>query len=86
MDSRGNNTIFRNNTITQNVGAGVRLGGDSLKDGINNDVYNNTITNNQGGTLKIMRLPQGKICGNSAQNNDDNDMTAQGIDPTAWCK
>jgi hypothetical protein len=71
LDTRGNNNIFRFNTIVNNLGAGVRLGGDKKTDGINNEFYNNNIINNAIG-IKILRLPQGKICGNILQNNNIN--------------
>lgn len=69
LDARGSNNIFRYNKSYNNVGAGIRLGGDTTTDGINNDVYGNEITNNQGAAVKVMRLPQGTICGNTAVNN-----------------
>jgi len=62
---RGNNNIIRYNTIFANVGAGVRLGGDTEADGINNTVYGNYLYDNEGGGLKIIRLPQKKVCGNT---------------------
>ena len=62
---RGNNNIIRYNTIFSNVGAGVRLGGDTGADGINNTVYGNYLYDNEGGGLKIIRLPQKKVCGNT---------------------
>ncbi len=69
FDARGDDNIFRANTSANNVGAGFRLGGDTDSDGINNDVYDNIIRNNKGGALKILRQPQGKICGNKLDNN-----------------
>ena len=69
MDSRGNDNIFRYNEIYDNLGAGVRLGGDNKKDGINNQVYGNKIINNQSGGISFQRMPQGQICGNEMQDN-----------------
>ena len=69
MDSRGNDNIFRHNEIYDNLGAGVRLGGDNRKDGINNQVYGNKIINNQSGGISFQRMPQGQICGNEMQGN-----------------
>lgn len=69
MDSRGNGNTFRFNTIFGNVGAGVRLGGDTKADGIRNDIYQNTIKNNQSGGIKFQRFPQGKVCGNKMEEN-----------------
>lgn len=65
FDSRGSDNIFRYNKSYANAGAGIRLGGDTARDGIRNSVYGNTLMGNQGYGLKIMRLPQGKICGNT---------------------
>lgn len=69
LDSRGDNNIFRYNYVYNNIGAGVRLGGDQKNDGINNQVYENTIVNNQSGGIKIQRIPQGAICGNNMEGN-----------------
>lgn len=69
LDSRGNSNIFRYNEIFDNVGSGVRLGGDKKNDGINNDVYGNMIQNNSLGGIKFQRYPQGKICGNKMKEN-----------------
>jgi len=62
---RGNDNIIRYNTVFSNKGAGVRLGGDTEIDGINNAVYGNYLHDNAGGGLKIIRAPQKKICGNT---------------------
>ncbi|MCR4326181.1 MAG: right-handed parallel beta-helix repeat-containing protein, partial [Candidatus Roizmanbacteria bacterium] len=70
MDSRGEENIFRHNTIHDNQGAGIRLGGDEDVDGINNQIYNNTIVNNASGGIKIQTWPQGSmICENTMSNN-----------------
>ncbi len=66
---RGNeNTIERNITFG-NKGAGIRLGGDKDTDGIYNSVVENAIFGNQLYELKIMRLPQAKVCGNVSDKN-----------------
>lgn len=70
MDSRGENNTFRGNTIKDNLGAGVRLGGDEKNQGIKNNVYDNTITNNNAGGIKFQRTPQGKICDNTMSGNN----------------
>ena len=62
---RGNNNTIRYNHVASNLGAGIRLGGDTDLDGINNEVYGNYLNNNQNGGLKIMRQPQGPICDNT---------------------
>lgn len=69
LDSRGNNNIFRYNISQNNVGAGIRLGGDEEDDGLGNQVYGNQLLNNQEVALKVMRLPQSTICGNISQGN-----------------
>jgi hypothetical protein len=69
MDARGNNNTFRYNIIEDNLGAGVRLGGDEETDGTHNNVYENTIRNNKRGALRILRLPQGTVCGNKLISN-----------------
>ena len=73
MDSRGNKNVFRYNQISGSVGAGIRLGGDEEKDGINNEVYGNIIINNSAGGIKIQRIPQGKICDNKMEGNSGGD-------------
>jgi len=88
MDSRGNRNIFRFNEVYGNSGAGVRLGGDENSDGINNDVYENTIRNNASGGIKFQRSPQGKICGNKMEGNSGGDAVgSEGEDfkPVASC-
>lgn len=69
MDSRGSGNTFRNNDIFGNLGAGIRFGGDKSSDGLNNNAYGNKIHDNKGYALKVMRWPQGKICGNTHSNN-----------------
>ncbi|MBI1863419.1 DUF1565 domain-containing protein [Candidatus Microgenomates bacterium] len=88
FDSRGNANVFRNNKVSASVGAGVRLGGDTALYGINNDVYNNEITNSQTGGIKFQGQPQGIICGNIMSGNVGGDAVgtykAQ-FNPTAPC-
>lgn len=69
FDTRGNSNTFRYNKSYGNVGAGIRFGGDTESDGISNEAYGNELIFNQGYALKIMRLPQGLICGNTAEGN-----------------
>ena len=88
LDSRGSKNIFRYNEVYGNLGAGVRLGGDEDNDGINNDVYENTIKNNVSGGIKFQRAPQGKICGNKMEGNTGGDAVgSEGEDfkPTQSC-
>ncbi len=62
---RGNENIIRYNQVYNNLGAGIRLGGDTPSDGLDNEVYGNYLYNNESGGFKIVRLPQRKICGNT---------------------
>lgn len=80
LDSRGNRNVFRNNEIFGNLGAGVRLGGDEKDDGIENDVYSNTIRDNRNGGIKVMRKPQGKICSNDMTRNSGGNFTGDHAD------
>lgn len=88
LDSRGNRNIFRYNTVKESAGAGVRLGGDEENDGIENEVYENRLIDNANGAVKIMRLPQGKVCDNFVERSegaDEEDEDSEGIDPGAAC-
>lgn len=91
LDARGNGNSFYGNTVYDNVGAGIRFGGDKSTDGIENDAYANTITDNERGGIKFMASPQGKICGNTMSGNgrgpqDDAFGTfGDKFDPTAPC-
>jgi hypothetical protein len=64
MDARSGNT-FRYNVIRDNLGAGVRFGGDTPADGANNDAYDNVIVKNAAGAIKFQATPQGMVCGNA---------------------
>jgi hypothetical protein len=64
LDSRGSANVFRHNIVFGNRGAGVRLGGDAETDGIKNNVYSNTLRDNEAGSISVQRGPQGRICGN----------------------
>ncbi|HEY3508932.1 MAG TPA: right-handed parallel beta-helix repeat-containing protein [Kribbella sp.] len=88
LDARGSGNTFRYNTIHDNTGAGVRLGGDTATDGTANNIYGNAITNNAGGGIKFMRTPQGTVCGNTMSGNTaGNSVGTYGADynPTAAC-
>jgi hypothetical protein len=65
FDSRGSGNVFRFNRSHDNRGAGIRLGGDAVTDGLDNDLIGNVLVDNDGSGIKAMRLPQGRICGNS---------------------
>lgn len=83
--SRGNGNFFRGNTASGGDGAGVRLGGDTSADGIDNTVEGNTLINNAGYGVKVMRLPQRSICGNTVTGNGSGATTSGAPDPTAPC-
>nr|WP_202539191.1 right-handed parallel beta-helix repeat-containing protein [Streptomyces sp. SID8379] len=88
LDARGSGNIFRYNTIHDNTGAGVRLGGDTATDGTDTQVYGNTITGNAGGGVKVMRTPQGPVCSNTMSGNTGGDSVGTygaDHDPTALC-
>lgn len=61
---RGNHNVIHHNLVYGNRGAGIRLGGDTNTCDIYNDVYSNFLEANQEGGLKIMRMPQGRVCSN----------------------
>ena len=88
FDSRGNGNIFRNNESYGNLGAALRLGGDTATTGIGNDVYLNSFHDNRAGGIAFQRTPQGKICGNVMSNNTGgNSVGAYGarFNPVAAC-
>ena len=88
LDARGSGNIFRYNTVHDNVGAGIRLGGDTATDGIDTSVYGNTITGNAGGGIKFMRTPQGPVCTNTMSGNTGGDAVgtyASEYDPAGAC-
>lgn len=63
---RGNENIVTENLFYSLAGAGIRLGGDNKRDGIKNKIFNNLFLEGVETTLKIIRVPQSKICGNVA--------------------
>lgn len=69
LDSRGNENVFRYNYVFNNRGAGIRFGGDTKADGLNNQAYGNRIEGNKNVALKVQRNPQGLICGNTERGN-----------------
>lgn len=88
FDSRGNRNVFRNNEVYGNVGVGVRLGGDSAGDGIDNNIYNNAMHDNQAGGIRFQRAPQGSICGNRMSGNRGGDAVGNyggQFHPTTTC-
>jgi hypothetical protein len=73
FDSRGNGNVFRYNESYNNLGAGIRLGGDTKNDGTHNDIYGNTLRNNKQGGIKFQVAPQGTVCGNVMSGNSVGD-------------
>ena len=60
LDSRSDAVIVRYNTVFNNVGAAVRIGGHTINGhtfGQNNEVYGNTFKNNGAGALKVQTGP-----------------------------
>uniref|UniRef100_UPI003594130B hypothetical protein n=1 Tax=Nostoc sp. TaxID=1180 RepID=UPI003594130B len=89
LDSRGNNNIFRYNQVFGNIGAGIRLGGDTSSDGSDNDVYGNNIYDNASGGIKFQAKSQGQICENVMKNNVGGDAVGTFgslFPPTIDCK
>ncbi len=91
IGARGSNNIIRYNTIYDNVGAGIRLGGHKLDDrqyGIDNEVYGNYLYGNIAGGVKIIIEPQSKICSNRLERNQGKQVFGEGseaYDPTESC-
>jgi len=88
FDARGSYNIIRNNLSFGNVGAGIRLGGDTAKDGIDNQVYGNTIYGNGAGGIKVVHGPQ-QLCGNDLGENKRGDVVGAKrarFAPTAPCQ
>lgn len=91
IGSRGSNNIIRYNTIYDNVGAGVRLGGHKLDNrqyGIDNEVYGNYLFGNVAGGVKIITEPQKRICNNRLERNQGKQVFGEGSEaytPTASC-
>lgn len=88
LDSRGDGNVFYANHSYDNVGAGIRFGGDDEQWGMDNDAYKNTITGNQAGGIKFQATPQGKVCGNTMSGNDGGNSVGEygdQFDPVAAC-
>jgi hypothetical protein len=60
MDSRSDAVIFRYNTVFNNVGSAIRIGGHTINGhtfGQNNEVYGNVFKDNEAGALKVQTGP-----------------------------
>jgi hypothetical protein len=89
ISSRGNDNIIRFNLVWGNRGAGIRFGGDTARDGIDNHAYGNTLRDNAYSAFKIMAWPQGRLCGNHLSAGTQPPVRgsfAKGVDPTAACR
>jgi parallel beta-helix repeat protein len=64
FSGRGDRVTFRGNTVVGGAGAGIRLGGDEAHQGTGSNVIDNDVQRPAGYGVKIMRSPQGAICGN----------------------
>jgi hypothetical protein len=84
FSARGNGNAFRHNTSSGHAGAGVRLGGDTESDGLDNEVVGNRFFGNAGYGVKVQRPSQARICGNEVGDNQKG-TTNGGSDPTTPC-
>ncbi|NJN45149.1 MAG: DUF1565 domain-containing protein [Candidatus Competibacteraceae bacterium] len=85
---RGDRNIIRNNVIYNNVGVGIRVGGDSVDHGLNNEVIGNWLKHNSYGGLRVTRMPQRTICGNTVRPSNELDTVGpfgDQIDLTVAC-
>jgi parallel beta-helix repeat protein len=85
LDSRGNDNVFRFNTVTDVLGKGVRLGGDTPSQGVGNEVVGNTLLRTGGHAVGAMRLPQKRICGNTVGSNRDGASNVKSLLPSSPC-
>lgn len=84
INVRSNGNTIRANDSRGHSGAGIRLGGDTPVDGIDNTVVDNTLSTNGGYGLKVMAEPQRLICGNTLAGNGRGATNAED-DPAAPC-
>ncbi|MEU9734800.1 DUF1565 domain-containing protein [Streptomyces sp. NPDC048002] len=75
LDARGSGNTFRANRSHHNVGAGVRVGGDTPTDGTGNTIEGNVLLSNAAGGIKFEATPQGRVCGNTLAGNTGGDAT-----------
>ncbi|QHY94409.1 hypothetical protein SSPS47_04615 [Streptomyces sp. S4.7] len=69
LDARGSGNTFKANRSYGNVGAGVRVGGDTPADGTRNNIEGNVLLSNAAGGIKFEATPQGQVCGNTLAGN-----------------
>jgi parallel beta-helix repeat protein len=85
LDSRGNHNVFRYNTVSDVAGKGVRLGGDTKTQGLDNEVFGNTLVRTGSQAIGAMRMPQKLICGNTIGNNDAGPTNQKTLIPDSPC-
>ena len=84
FSARGDRVTFRGNTVFGGLGAGIRLGGDGARQGLHTVVVDNDFEHPHGYGIKIMRSPQGRICGNRLLNPGEGPSNLA-TDPSAAC-
>ncbi|MFI5593902.1 DUF1565 domain-containing protein [Amycolatopsis sp. NPDC051758] len=88
LDARGSGNTFRANRAHDNIGAGVRVGGDTPTDGTSNNIEGNILLSNAAGGIKFEATPQGRVCGNTLAGNTGGDATGtfgDEYDPSRRC-
>ena len=86
FSARGDRVTFRGNTVYGGAGAGIRLGGDRAGQGLHTVVVDNDFEHPRGYGIKIMRTPQGEICGNGLLSPGEGASNLSTADPTAACR
>ncbi|HWG97793.1 MAG TPA: right-handed parallel beta-helix repeat-containing protein [Pilimelia sp.] len=76
---RANHGTLRANTVHGGSGAGIRIGGDTDKQGVDTTVVGNVVVDADGYGLKLMRAPQATVCGNDlrAERGETNEDDAE---------
>ncbi|XOV80287.1 MAG: hypothetical protein ACFHVJ_04875 [Aestuariibacter sp.] len=70
INIRGSENLIIGNVVIGTVASGIRIGGDTDKNAINNIIVNNRLIHNTNGGIKIMGWPN-LLCGNSSQQAGD---------------
>lgn len=82
---RGNGVVVRDNDISDQAGAGIRLGGDEDGDGVDNEVVDNRISEVDGFGVKVERLPQRAVCDNRVDGADEGVANTSEVRPLEDC-
>lgn len=82
---RGNGIVVRGNDISDQAGAGIRLGGDDGGDGVDNEVVDNRISEVDGYGVKVERLPQRAVCENRVDGADEGVANTSEVRPLEDC-